>query len=48
MRRILASAILALILAGGIVTFIASSNVAQAGDGKHCIMAEGEHFEDGC
>jgi hypothetical protein len=45
MRKILALAMLALMLAGGVMTFIAS-NQAQAGSHpKHC---EGPHWDDEC
>jgi hypothetical protein len=46
MRRILASAMLALVIAGGIVTFIESSNVAQATPHKHCGRLNNEANED--
>jgi hypothetical protein len=46
MRKILASAMLALALAGGVMTFIASSNVAQAHPHKQCANLNNDYNED--
>jgi hypothetical protein len=43
MRRILLSVMLVFILAGGVITFISSSNVAQAHSDHHC---EADGLED--